>query len=291
MAGAALVLSGCVSAEPGVVARAVDATLTAVLTPTPIVVVVTAVGGPRDTIVTVTPAPSAAPLPTATPRPAATRPAPTAIQPTVTLSPTATLSPTLTAVPTPTTTPGVYGRLVFSDDFSQPATWDLGNDATSSKSIANGALSVTVNLTDRYVVLFKLQSVPDVYLQTTGQAPACHTRDRYGLVFRVRDGQNYYLFDVDCDGRYRLAKMVDGNLTPLVDWTANAAVNVGAGAVNNLTVRADGNEIDVSANGHSLAKVTDATFRVGGFGFYVGSGLTVPYTANFDMLKVWQVLP
>lgn len=291
IAGLALALAGCVTAEPGVVARAVNATLTAVITPTPIVVVVTAVGVQNRTIATVTPAPPAtASLPPTATAIATLPPAP--VRATSPLTPTVTPSATGTAVPTPTITPGVYGRLVYQDDFTQVGTWDLGAaDSVQSKTIANGMLSVTIKQSDRFVVVYKTQSVPDLYIQITAQAPTCDTRDRYGLVFRVQDVENYYLFDVDCDGRYRLAKMVQGNLTALVDWTANAAVNVGAGAVNALTVRAVGTQMAVSANSHSLAKVTDDTFRLGGFGFSVGSGLTAPYTATFQSLHVWETLP
>ena len=48
-------LTACISADPARVANAVNATLTAVITPTPIVVVVTAVGGGPISIPTVTP--------------------------------------------------------------------------------------------------------------------------------------------------------------------------------------------------------------------------------------------
>src|SRR3989338_9480333 len=77
-----LLLAGCISAEPGLVAQAVNATLTAAITPTPIVVVVTALGGEVN-LPTVTPAASDTPAPaSATPPPSATDlPAPTAAAP------------------------------------------------------------------------------------------------------------------------------------------------------------------------------------------------------------------
>lgn len=273
-----LALAGCMSADPAVVARAVEATLTAVITPTPIVVVVTALRVQSPVIPTVTPAPppAATPAPTLAPSPSAAPPTLTPPEPTVTAS----------------ETPGAAGKLVFEDDFLQRGTWDLGQeDSLQRKVIADGWLSMTIKMTDRFLVIYKPQSVPNIYAQTKISAPTCHTRDRYGIIFRVHDGQNYYQFDIDCDGRYRLAKMVDGQLTPLVDWTANAAINTGSGAVNNLTVRAVGPQLAVSANGLSLAKVTDTTFTWGGFGFCVGTGLSAPYTAAFANLRVWETAP
>ena len=273
----ALGLSGCVSADPQLVARAVEATLKAVATPTPIVVVVTVGSAEKQSIPTVTAAaPTAAP--TSTPTLAPASPAPTL--------------PSASAAPSATLTPGAIGLLAFEDDFQQPGNWDLGKeDSLQRKIIANGWLSVTVKLADRFVVAYRPQSVPDAYIQVSATAPACHTRDRYGVIFRVVDGENYYLFDVDCDGRFRLAKMEAGTLTSLVDWTANAAIHAGGGSANDLTVRAVGSNLAVSANGISLAKVTDSTFSLGGFGFSVGSGLAVPYTAAFNVLRVWEPAP
>jgi len=273
----ALGLSGCVSADPQLVARAVEATLKAAATPTPIVVVVTVGSAEKPSIPTVTAVPPTA-APTSTPTLAPASPAPTL--------------PSASAAPSATLTPGAIGLLAFEDDFQQPGNWDLGKeDSLQRKIIANGWLSVTVKLADRFVVAYRPQSVPDAYIQVSATAPACHTRDRYGVIFRVVDGENYYLFDVDCDGRFRLAKMEAGTLTPLVDWTANAAIHAGGGSANDLTVRAVGSNLAVSANGISLAKVTDSTFSLGGFGFSVGSGLAVPYTAAFNVLRVWEPAP
>jgi hypothetical protein len=283
LGAAALALGGCVSADPQAVARAVEATLKAAPTPTPIVVVVTALSVQKPSIPTVTQAPPATATqpvpPTAIPPPAAS---PTVPMPGVTVSP----------LPSETATPSAAGKLVFQDDFQQPGNWDLGKeDALQRKVIANGWLSVTVKTADRFVVIYRPQSTPTIYLRVSAMAPACHTRDRYGILFRVIDSQNYYQFDVDCDGRFRLAKMEAGTLTPLVDWTANAAIRAGGGSSNDLTVRAMGPNLTVSANGIALARMTDPTFTLGGFGFSVGSGLTPPYTAAFQNLQVLEPAP
>ena len=275
---AAVGLSGCVSADPQAVSQAVAATLRAIPTATPIVVVVTALGVVEAPLIpSVTPPPPTAASPT---QPPATL-APTQ------LPPAATPEATVAAAPSETATPNAVGRLIFEDNFTQPSNWDLGHeDDLKASVIANGAMSVTVKLADRFMVIYRPQSTPAIHMQVTATAPVCHTRDRYGLIFRVIDSQNYYQFDVDCDGRFRLAKMVAGNLTPLVNWTANASIRPGPNAVNLLTVRAVGETIAVSANGITLVRVTDATFALGGYGFSVGTGLTAPYTAVFRELRV-----
>src|SRR4030067_809896 len=57
----------------------------------------------------------------------------------------------------------------------------------------------------------------------SGAAAECGFRDRYGVLFRVQNGSNYYQFEVDCDARYRLSKVVEGAVKPLRDWAPVAA--------------------------------------------------------------------
>jgi len=299
-----LSLASCVSADPTLVARAVDATLTAAVTPTPIVVVVTAVGGGapilsvtpdasvRQTLIAATEtlaAGSATPLP-----PGATPPVPT-----VTRTPVPSATPPLTAIaqpptgtpaPTESPTPLALGASLYEDDFTQPKQWNLGEDNVQRTAIAGGQLSITLKVADRFTFIYNLtRRARDFYAIATGAAADCRFRDRYGLLFRVQNGSNYYQFEVDCDGRYRLSKVVDETLTPLRDWTPSDSVRSGSGVSNDLSVRAEGDNLEVFANGQSLWKLTDTTYAEGGFGLYAGSGVSETYTATFDDLRVWEI--
>ncbi|MGH2524941.1 MAG: hypothetical protein ACRDH2_20730, partial [Anaerolineales bacterium] len=149
---------------------------------------------------------------------------------------------------------------------------------------------ITLKVANRFALNFNVQRpARDFYASVKVSAPACQFRDRYGLLFRLRDDLNYYQFDVDCDGRYRLSKVENGTLTALEDWTANAAIRAGSGAVNELSARAAGPSIEIFANGQSLLNVSDNTFTDGGFGLIAGSGPGSPtYTAEFDDLSVWE---
>ena len=105
----------------------------------------------------------------------------------------------------------------------------------------------------------------------------------------MQDTANYYQFQVDCEGRFRVVAVVDGELKTLQDWTTSDVVNTGT-TPNGLGVRAQGNLIEVFANGQSLAEVSDATFIDGGFGLYAGSGSVTPVlTVTFDDLGVWKL--
>lgn len=289
----ALTLAACVSADPTAVARAVEATLTAAITPTPIVIVVTVSGG-GVSIPSVTPdasvqqtlaaatetlaAGSVTPLPPASPTPAATN------------TPAPTLTPMFTPTTAPSSTPLALGNTIFEDDFTQPKLWNLSEDNVQRTAIADGRLALTLKVADRFTFIYNLtRRARDFYATASGSAADCRFRDRYGLLFRVQNGSNYYQFEVDCDARYRLSKVVEGTLTPLRDWTPSDAVHPGSGGLNELAVRAAGDKLEVFANGQSLFSLTEATYAEGGFGLYAGSGVSETYTVTFDNLHVWEV--
>jgi len=294
-----LSLTACVSANPTLVANAVNATLTAAITPTPIVIVVTALSGGATPIPSVTPdlnvqqtlaaatqtliAGSAMPAPSPT---ESASPGPTTSSALATAS-SAPPSATPTSAPPPPA-----GAIIFTDDFSQPNLWTTGEDSFQRIAVAEGKLSMTLKTEDRFTLAYNIKRrARDFYAVVTASAADCHFRDRYGLLFRLQDDTQYYQFEMDCDGRYRLSKVVNGTLTTLKDWTPSDFIRPGGGAVNKIGVRAVGHSIEVFANDQSLFKTSDETYEEGGFGLYAGSGVSTTYTATFDDLEVREPAP
>jgi hypothetical protein len=184
--------------------------------------------------------------------------------------------------------------VIFKDDFSQSNLWSgaLGEDESKHITVSDGQLTITLKTVDAFAIAYDLKRrAHNFYAVVTGAAQTCRFRDRYGLLFHLKDQLDYYQFDVDCDGRYRLAKMVNGTLTPFKDWTTSSSVRPGGGAVNQLGVRVVGHSIEVFANDQFLFKTSDATYEEGGFGLYAGSGVSATYTATFDDLEVREAAP
>ncbi|MBL8056920.1 MAG: hypothetical protein JNK29_09495 [Anaerolineales bacterium] len=260
---AAWLLAACVSADPAVVARAVAGTLTAVITPTPVVVVVTVQSLPPAAVPTASPAP-------------------------------ATPTPVLTASPTapPTATgPAPAGTPTLSDDFSQPTGWTLAEDGMQKTALAAGQLEFTVKEPDQFRFIYDLRRRGgDFFASVAASAGACQPRDRLGLLFRVQDGSNYYQFEVDCTGHFRLAKVVADALTPLRDWAVlPAAPETSAAGPRTVAVRAQGPALEAFVDGVSVAQVTDSAFAEGAFGLIVGSSPAAGFTAHFDDFQVWTL--
>jgi len=296
--GTLLILTAC--ADPSLVAQAVNATLTAAPQPTPVVVVVTVPGFNAGGIPTVTPAPEVQEtLAAATQTLAATvgaSAAVTQVGATQTSTATSTLTPTVSATLTPTAAANALsgvGQVIFDEQFDKPGVWDTSEDDSKRIVLAGGQLSITAKVADRFFIIYNAtRRASDFVASLTGVNTLCHFRDRYGLLFRVRDSNNYYQFEVDCDGRYRLSKVAGGTLTPLQDWTASEAIQLGSsGLPNELTVRANGSRLEVSVNGQLLTSLEDKTYAEGGFGLYAGSGSQASYTAAFEQLRVFEINP
>jgi hypothetical protein len=168
----------------------------------------------------------------------------------------------------------------------------MGEDNLTNISISEGQIAITLKVVDYYAKVYDLKRrARDFYAVVTGATQACRFRDRYGLLFHLQSDLDYYQFDIDCDGRYRFAKMNKGTLTVVKDWTASAAIRPGGGAVNQLGIRVVKTSIEVLANNQPLFKINDATYQEGGFGLYAGSGISADYTATFDDLEVREVTP
>jgi len=104
----------------------------------------------------------------------------------------------------------------------------------------------------------------------------------FGIIFRVQDSDNFYLFDITSTGYFKIDKKVDGEYFDLSDWERNTAIN--AQGVNYLKVEAVGNLLTFFINNNKIKEVFDSTFEEGNIGLFAGGDVH----ASFDNLKVFQ---
>jgi hypothetical protein len=115
---------------------------------------------------------------------------------------------------------------------------------------------------------------------------------RYGLVFRLVDNDNYYLYRVDNKACCRRSKLVKDESEMLIGWTHSPHIGTGD-SVHRLSVVARGQEVSLYVNGQLLETVADGLFEqeelglavVGGVGSYEDP----PVEIAFDNLTVWSV--
>ncbi|MEN6570671.1 MAG: hypothetical protein ABFD24_02400 [Anaerolineaceae bacterium] len=259
-----------------------------------------------QTLPTLASTPTEAALPTMTPVVVIATLAPTPMPPTA-VPPTA--APSETAVvaantPTPTATApagdpaGRLGTPSSVDEMNNADHWGwpTGADQYLSIEFANGFMKMT-GLTSLagWRLPLVVQQI-NTYIEMTANSGTCSDKDSYGIIFRVpvfKEPTQGYLYEVTCDGYYRLWKW-DGNVKPnglatsLITWKQSAELHQGQNQVNRLGVMSVDDRLILYANGVKLGEVKDASYPAGFFGTFVRSGTAKSYTVSIDQMRFWE---
>jgi hypothetical protein len=232
---------------------------------------------------------STLPAPTESP----TLPAPTDT-PTPTIvwfPPTATFTPFPTPIITPTMDVSpLAGKLVFEENFTDPAQWILGQ--TASTSIALGVDELTLALDNPGAYLYTLRQgtdLADFYLEITASPSICRGPDEYGLLLRVSPAEEFYRFSLTCDGQLRLDKYYAGKASSPQPLMYSGAVPPGAPSSSRLGVWASGKELRFYVNDEYQFTVTDPSLRRGGLGLFIRSNGDNAVTISFSDLQVYDI--
>ena len=117
-----------------------------------------------------------------------------------------TTTPTPVIEPTPTVDPSelVLGDLIFAETFEQAGPWAVGETDANVVTVSDDVLTFTQKNIDTFAFRISGRQADDFYAHiSTRAAGPCRTNDRYGLIFRLQDGVNYYLFLVNCERQFR----------------------------------------------------------------------------------------
>jgi len=241
---ASVMLVACGTPRPGV-------PVTQVIADTPV--------PPTTEAVTAT----AIPSPTSTPQPSST--------PTATSLPTITPFPTATALPT--------GWLFFDDFGSMQAStakgWIFGAAGSVNRAWASNRLILSIQGKELIGWNTLRGDYGDFGVETEMRATSKYAE--YGIIFRksgeTQGVRSFYLFGVTTDGRYYLAKLVNGQ------WATNAPVSTRTSSYikqgqekNILSVLAQGTKISLYINSVLIRTVTDIALANGEIGIFATSG-------------------
>lgn len=209
-----------------------------------------------------------------------------------------TATPTATAT-VPATDPVLaLGTPTSADTFDTASkwTWPTGEDDYIRVAFNNSYMQMTglTNLAGWRLPLVNQQV--NSYIELTANSGTCTGKDSYGIIFRVpvfKDPTQGYLFEVTCDGYYRLWKWdgktsTNGLATTLVPWKQSSAINAGANQSNRLGVLVKDSTFTLYMNGVQLASASDSGYGAGFIGAFVRSAETANYTVNFDTMKLWE---
>lgn len=209
--------------------------------------------------------------------------------------------------------PGALLYATSFDDFNDE--WELAQGRQSAE-IQDGALVLRENsgLPDAgFFVPLTTRRFGDFDLSVQTHQIAGDDDNAYGVIFRQRDHQNYYRFEISGDGYYRLSRTRAGRTESITQWTPSEVVNQG-NTYNRLRIMAQGERFVFFVNNTLMPLCTrgdnrqplvnpltgecvsndwqdvyeDDTFKQGRIAFSVGTtrttDLSEPVTIGFDNL-------
>ncbi len=232
--------------------------------------------------------PTAAPTTTAQPTAAAS----------ATSAPTATAAPSATSGPTPTTPSGApknsLGAPTWKDTLDGGKSFYLYDNGNTLVTLENGALVLTGQNANGWLGWSLTYSHPaqNFYIEAVFTTGTCSGADTYGLVFRAPNENAGYFYSVTCDGKYSLhaRDFAKDNDSPTVEWTSSSAIHPGSNQTNRLGVMANGDKIDLYANGILMNQITDSSYTdKGNFGALIASNVTAGFTVRMEEISLWKL--
>ncbi|KAA3648362.1 MAG: hypothetical protein DWQ07_05040 [Chloroflexi bacterium] len=218
--------------------------------------------------------------------------------------PTDTLTPTLTPTITQTLGPEVqldafdpredFGDPDLLDFFTGYDNWNARNDGDVIAQVADGKFQLTAKKAEngtRWV--HSWPEIRDYYLEVIAVTPeTCEGLDRYGLYFRGPETSAGHIFELSCDGRYRLWIWNGASATTIVNWKAHSAIEKGGGQLNVIAVKSVDDYITMYVNGEEIDhKFSDRYNGKNYVGMSIGTGPTESFTVQFDNFAYWLLEP
>lgn len=122
------------------------------------------------------------------------------------------------------------GALLYTTTFDRfNDEWDLPQGSRKAE-ILGGELVLTLDsgkTGDGFYALLESRKFRDFDLRVTTRQIAGDDDNAYGVVFRQRDADTYYVFEISGDGYYRLTKVDNNIATNITKWIKSPVIHQG----------------------------------------------------------------
>ncbi len=187
----------------------------------------------------------------------------------------------LVQTPAPST-PLPKGRVVYQDDFSDPATgWPVGKDADGETAYRDGAYLIRVDTAQLLFWVNAGYQLRNVIVGVTARVDTSVGDGDFGLICRYQDTENFYGLEISEDGYASIWKLSQGDHVPLVQWRKLPSDLRGLDSYRVEAV-CIGNSLKLVVNGKVVAQAHDQEFRIGDVGMIVGTWDTPGFGVLFD---------
>lgn len=182
------------------------------------------------------------------------------------------------------------GQPLYHDDFSDPGSgWPQITGANGSMGYDHGTYRMQVQSP-----LFDLQAVSgqsygDAQIDVDATLQSGPLDNRYGVICRFKDTNDFYFFAVSSDGYYAIGKIKNGATYLLGQEMMDYSAFILRGSnTNHLRFDCIGNTLKGYVNGQTLAITEDGDFSRGDAGLMSGSfdegGVDLSFD-NFVVIK------
>jgi hypothetical protein len=182
------------------------------------------------------------------------------------------------------------GNPDWRDRFTDSGNWFLLNADNVRFSIENAGLRMrakTANSGD-FWGLSNQPDLKDFYIEgtfTTG--PTCSGLDRYGLLIRAPNTNAGYVFNIACNGQFRVYEWDGQTYNQLQGWKTSTAIKTGPDATNRVGIWAEGDVLKLFVNDVQVVELDVAIYDQGQFGLLVGSANTDNFDVYVEELAYW----
>lgn len=180
----------------------------------------------------------------------------------------------------------------WTDTFNSGANWFLVDNDQVRFTVSDGSLRMRAKVPGAAEQwgLSNQPAMDDYYLEgvfRTGSS--CSGTDRYGLLVRSPNPNAGYVFNVACDGRFRVYEWDGTNYNQLQGWTSTAAIQAGPNQTNRVGVWAEGDDLKLYINDILVAEFDISIHDSGRFGLLVGSTNTTNFDVFVDEISYWRL--
>jgi len=193
-----------------------------------------------------------------------------------------------------TALPGVGPGSAFllQDEFSDPASgWPARGYEGNVMEYASGGYRMYVSTADRDIIADHQSTFPaDVWIEVDISKIGGPDKNSFGVICRMEDLQNFYLFEITSDGLGAIGKFENDQKVTLSGEFFEPIHEVNQGnATNRIRAECEGSSLRLAVNGSPTLEVVDTTFAAAGrIGFIAGAADTAGTEVLYDNLVVLQ---
>lgn len=180
------------------------------------------------------------------------------------------------------------GQALYHDDFSNPADgWPQTVSANGILRYADGTYQMLVQSAGYDLRAVSGQNYGDVQIEVDATRLAGPVDNRFGLICRFQDMDNFYVFIISSDGYYAIGKIKNGAASLLgQEMMAYSTAIVQGSSPNHLRFDCIGNTLTGTVNGQAIAITNDAEYSGGDAGLIAGAFDETGVEVSFDNFMV-----